>query len=396
MRLLHTADWHLGRSLEGRDRTEEFVQFLDELNEIAEQEKVDAVLIAGDIYDSVNPPAVAEQLFYENLSRLSKKGERPVIIIAGNHDNPERLSASSPLASEYAITLLGYPTVQLQKIAVPSTQEYLEIAALPYPSESRLHELLTEEQDSKNLQIAYNERVRSIFSEMNQQFSQHAVRIAMSHLFVAGGHASDSERPIEVGGAYTVHPSSFPIDAHYVALGHLHRPQTMQTNTATGRYSGSPLALSFSEAGYAKSVTIIDVQSEGSAQVREIFLSSGKPLVRWKATDGISQVYKWIDEDRDMNTWIDLEIHLEQSLSLEDIHRLRKLRKDFVHIRPIFPDVAFKKENVSLSNQPIDELFRRFYEKQTGGARAQEELVKLFLELLQEEEQEEVAPIETY
>ncbi|MER2141445.1 MAG: exonuclease subunit SbcD, partial [Priestia megaterium] len=110
MRLLHTADWHLGRTLEGRSRLAEQAQFLDELADIVEEEKVDAILMAGDAFDTVNPPAAAEQLFYESMSRLSNNGKRPIIVIAGNHDNPDRLSAASPLAVHQNITLLGLPT----------------------------------------------------------------------------------------------------------------------------------------------------------------------------------------------------------------------------------------------------------------------------------------------
>ena len=96
MRILHTADWHLGRTLEGRSRLEEQAQFLDELAEIVEKEKIDVVLMAGDAFDTVNPPAAAEQLFYESLSRLSNRGKRPVMVISGNHDSPDRLAAATP------------------------------------------------------------------------------------------------------------------------------------------------------------------------------------------------------------------------------------------------------------------------------------------------------------
>ncbi len=387
MRILHTADWHLGKTLEGRSRFREQEQFIDELVMIAEKEQIDVVLMAGDAFDSVNPPAAAEQLFYESLARLSDHGKRPVVVIAGNHDHPDRLSAASTLAATHSIALLGLPTTDVQTIHVPSCGETLVLAALPYPSESRLAELLASENDEQQLRKRYDERIGEIFATMNQCFRHDTVNIAMSHLYVAGGATSDSERPIEVGGAYTVSPESFPSQAQYVALGHLHRPQNVKRASMPARYSGSPLAYSFSEAGYAKSVTIVDVHPGEEAIVSEIPLTSGRPLVKWKATEGIAQVYRWLEEGKDRNAWIDLEINVEHSLTLEEIHRLRKLYDGFVYIRPNF----LAKEEVkreARENVPIETLFERFYEKQTGGAKPTNELVQLFLELLADEDED--------
>ena len=109
MRILHTSDWHLGRNIEQISRIDEQVEFIDCLCTIADEEKIDLVLVAGDIYDTYNPSAAAEELFYDAIERLNQKGKRPVIVIAGNHDNPERLCASSPLAYKNGIILLGYP-----------------------------------------------------------------------------------------------------------------------------------------------------------------------------------------------------------------------------------------------------------------------------------------------
>lgn len=390
MRILHTADWHLGRSLEGRSRIEEQAQFLDELVKIVEEEKIDVVLMAGDAFDTVNPPAAAESLFYESISRLSNGGKRPISIIAGNHDNPDRLSAASPLAHGKGIQLLGLPTMDVQTIYVPSTNETLKLAALPYPSESRLAEVLSESHEELMLRDKYDQRIQGIFEQMSKAFTPETINIAMSHIYVTGGSSTDSERPIEVGGAYTVAATSLPEAAQYVALGHLHRPQMVSRAKTMARYSGSPLAYSFSEAGYAKSVTILDAKPGQPVDMSEVFLSSGRPLVRWKAKEGLSQVYSWLDEGKDANAWIDLEIHVTNALSIEEIHRLRKYHSGLIHIRPVFEELEKDKlERTVSTNTPIDELFARFYEKQTGGAKPEPELTKLFLELITEDEDEE-------
>jgi len=384
LRILHTADWHLGKTLEGRSRLEEQAAFIDELVEIVRRERVDAVLMAGDVYDSVNPPAAAEQLFYEAMTRLSDGGRRPVVAIAGNHDHPDRLAASAPLAREQGITLIGLPQSSAVTIGCGRTGESALVFALPYPSESRLKELLADETDEQALRRAYSEKVGRIAARAAQAFRPQTVNLIMSHLYVLGGQETDSERPIQVGGAYTVDAAALCTGAQYVALGHLHRPQTLKAEVPL-RYSGSPLAYSFSEEGQAKSVTLLDLAPGKAAEPQELLLSSGRPLVRWKARGGLAEVRSWLAEGRDAGAWIDLEIHVDDSLTLEQIRQLRTLHSGIVQIRPVYPQAeAAEAESAAASQLPLDELFRRFYRRQTGGAEPEGELVKLFLELVQE------------
>ncbi len=388
MRILHTADWHLGRTLEGRSRMAEQEAFVDELVEMVKKEQIDIILVAGDVFDSVNPPAAAEQLFYESLARLSDKGRRPVAVISGNHDHPDRISAARTLMCAHNIFLFGRPQAAVCRIDVPSCGETMMLAPLAYPSESRLAELLSSDCKETTMRDRYDDRIRALLAAMAASFTAETVNIAMSHLYVAGGRTSDSERPIEVGGAYTVAAESLPKAAQYVALGHLHRPQDVKQAKTAARYSGSPLAYSFSEAGQAKSVTVVDVHPGRKAKVAEIPLAAGKPLIRWKATEGLAQVYRWCEEGRDRSSWIDLEIHVTESLTMEEIDRLRKLHPGFVHIRPVLPNRA--EEMMEMSREPLslEEMFHRFYERQTGGQTPDEELVRLFLELAAEEEKE--------
>jgi exonuclease SbcD len=196
-----------------------------------------------------------------------------------------------------------------------------------------------------------------------------------------------------VGGAYTVDTAALCANAQYVALGHLHRPQQLKASSFI-RYSGSPLAYSFSEAGQAKSVTILDVAPGAEPVLTEVFLSSGKPLVRWKAIEGIAQVHRWLDEGKHARAWIDLELHITDSLSMEQIQHLRKQHSGIINIRPVYPEAVIDKEAGEAGRRdqlPIDEMFRRFYTRQTGGAEADPELVSLFLELLQQSTETEIA-----
>ncbi|ODA42245.1 Exonuclease SbcD [Desulfosporosinus sp. BG] len=403
LRIIHTSDWHLGRMLEGRSRIEEQVKFIDELCTIVEDEAVDLVLIAGDVFDTVNPPAIAEELFYEALNRLSDGGRRAVVAIAGNHDNPERLCAASPLAVRNGITLYGLPKEVMRpslwaqpnqgkvvrvaagqgwaELHIPGCPDPAIIAMLPYPSESRLNEVLSESLDEEILRQEYSKRVQQLFATFSQNFRPDAVNLGLSHLFVRGGMESESERPIQLGSAPTVEFEAMPFGAQYVALGHLHRAQAVKGASVPTRYSGSPLAYSFSETGYAKSVIFIEAFPGQPVITREIFLSAGFPLVRWQAKEGLAQVQRWIDEGKDLNAWIDLEVFVKGALNSQDIHTLRRQREHLINIRPVFPEM----EQIvaeARSKLPIDELFCKFYQERTGGAEPDQELVALFLALI--------------
>ncbi len=387
MRILHTADWHLGRSLEGRSRLPEQAQFMDELVQIVEEESIDLILMAGDVYDTYNPPAEAEELFYESLTRLTADGKRKIICIAGNHDHPDRLAAANPLAEAHGIYLLGLPNQRTLEIHIPSTEEMARIFALPYPSESRLREVLSRDIEEEQIRDAYDVRIARLFEQQKLYFTPNAVNLAMSHLFVQGGATSESEREIQVGGAYTVAPQSLPSYVQYVALGHLHRPQNVKHAPTLARYSGSPLAYSFSEAGYAKSVTVLDALPGQEITMQDIPLRSGKSLVTWEATEGIQQVYRWLDEGRDHDAWVNVEIYVDEALPTEVTQHLRRSHTGILNVRPIYPEIAAAREQMRVSELSIEELFHRFYQRQTNGAVPDDALVKLFLELLQEEDE---------
>jgi len=155
------------------------------------------------------------------------------------------------------------------------------------------------------------------------------------------------------------------------------------------RYSGSPLAYSFSEAGQAKSVTLVDVEPGGEPVFEEIYLRCGRPLVRWTSTGGLEEVHRWLDEGRDLSAFIDLEIRLTEAMSMNEIQRLRKSREGIIHIRPIYPQMEGELEASPRSRMPVQELFRKFYQRQTGGAEPDDSLVELFLELAEEETREQ-------
>ena len=407
MKILHTSDWHLGKTLENISRIEEQRQFIDELCDIVEKEEIDMLLIAGDIFDTYNPSSAAEELFYQAIDRLNNKGQRALVIIAGNHDSPDRLCASSPLAYKNGVILLGYPgsdageyntegsSIRIAasgkgwlELKLPQYEYSAVILSMPYPSESRLEEVLTREADSDQLQEVYSNRIAEIFKELSSHFREDTVNLVISHLFMREGKVSDSER--QLGGAMMVEPDAIPENAHYAALGHLHRPQQVKGCSIPTYYSGSPLAYSFSEVDYCKAVYIVDAEPGREAEVKALNLSSGKPLKRWVAEDGFEQVLRWCEEGRDANAWIDLEIHTDAIIGAESQKQLRELHPGIINIRPRLKNQAeYSVDYRDRETRRIDELFREYYQSKIG-MEASEELMGLFLSIANQEEEEQM------
>ncbi|MBU7005380.1 metallophosphoesterase family protein [Phosphitispora fastidiosa] len=395
MKILHTSDWHLGRTLEGRSRIPEQRLFIDELCAIVDENGINLILIAGDVFDTYNPPAEAEALFYEAVERLAGNGLRGVVAIAGNHDSPDRLHAANPIAQKHGIYLYGYPGEELTgsamvkggpgwaEIAVPGCSEHALVVVLPYPSEQRLNEILSGSLEDKDMQLAYSERVKLAFSEGAAHFRDDTVNLAVSHLFVLGGRASESEREIQLGGAYVVEPAALPANAHYVALGHLHRPQKVGGSPVPSRYSGSPLCYSFSEADRQKEVVIIDAFPGKIAEVGTLCLTSGKPL-RSLRFSCYQEAYSWCESEENRHLWADMEIASAEPLTASQVVDIRKLHPGVISIRVLLPGVSEEETgNVRrLSELSAEEKFRRFAARETG-AFPEQELVEMFLELLE-------------
>lgn len=424
MRIIHTSDWHLGRSLEGRSRWQEQKEFIDELCSIANMEDVHMVLIAGDVFDTYNPSADAEELFYEALERLAAGGRRAVIAIAGNHDSPDRLHAANPLARKHGIFLFGYPGENLHtgnnypstletaaaaaayataasataaavdlcrqvaggdgwlEIAVPGCAEHAVVVTLPYPSEQRLNETLAASLEDREMQAAYSQRVGLAFQHGAANFRSDTVNLAVSHLFVLGGLNSESEREIQLGGAYVVEPAALPADAHYIALGHLHRPQKVGGTTAPGRYSGSPLCYSFSEADQQKEIVLIDAQPGQETSIVPIGLTCGKPM-RFMRFSSYDEAFRWCGSEDNQQLWAEMEIQSPVPLDASQVAALRKMHSGVINIRIVLPGLKPSPEHGQrLSQLSMAEKFDRFVVRETGAA-APDELFTLFMELLE-------------
>lgn len=414
LKIIHTADWHLGKSIENISRLEEQESFIEELCILCDDEKADLVLVAGDVFDSYRPSAKAEELFFKALERLCKDGQRAVVVIAGNHDNPDRLSAAATLIQKSGIFIAGQPGEDLSKkfqirageanihrvrlvnagegfleISVPGVEEHAVVVVLPYPSESRLKEVLSETAEEQKLQKAYSDRVHALLAAYGKNFRKDTVNVVVSHLFILGGKESDSERTLSVGGAYTVRAEHLPHNADYIALGHLHRPQKIKTAPSLTYYAGSPLAYSFSESGYAKNTYVLEIKPSEEVQVSERLLRSGKPLARWKV-QSMEEALAWAIEGKDAHAWVDVEVKTNTILLESDQRELRRIHPGIMNIRPIIHKVDHEPERlVQREGRKIEDLFTEFYKQKRQGIEPRNEVLEMLVELLQVEGDDE-------
>ncbi len=399
MKLLHTADWHLGKHLEGYSRIEEQEAFVDELIEIADDNDIDMILISGDIYDTFNPPAEAEKLFYRALKGLARDGERVICIISGNHDSPNRLIAPSPITYSQGIIIMDKPGFNITRDRVGKHKiveggaGYIEFAinnervvllALPYPSESRLNQVLGEIKDERVHQQGYSEKVGEMFAELEQHYREDTINIAMSHLFVAGGLESKSERPIQVGGGLTVSRDHLPINSQYTALGHLHRCQTA-CSERNAYYAGSPLQYSSSERNHAKSVSIVELKPGEKAKIERINLKNRKPIEVW-VVEGVEQAFQKCKDNQEREVWAYLKIKTDNPLLQSDIKKIRTIKKDILSIIPLTSEeFAQEKQEELMEELDIKELFKEYYQR-TKERTPGEEVMNMFFRILKDKE----------
>ena len=254
MRILHTADWHLGARLVERDRLPEHAAFLDWLIETLRGEKIDALLLSGDVFDAANPPQDAVGLYFDFLKRLADLRTVKAVITGGNHDSASHLNAPRELLKRFEVHVFGHAgenVVDLGEVIV---------AAVPFLRERDLRqaavgEAMTDVQSQ--VRAAIRDHYAAQLSACRALAGKHPV-IAMGHLTVLGATTSDSERDIHIGNLGAVGADVFA-GFGYTALGHLHKPQKV-AGLENVRYSGSPVALSFSEAADKKSVVVLDTE----------------------------------------------------------------------------------------------------------------------------------------
>lgn len=380
MKFLHTADWHLGAKTNGRDRLTEQKRTLDEIESIANYENVDCVIIAGDVFNTATPSAETEELFFETIQKLSNGGDRFVFVLAGNHDDPTRLSAGLPLASKHNIALASslakmsessfnknglIRVVETGKghIKIQKNQEIATIAYLPYPSESRI----TEKVDSN---LSYAEKVAEWAKISASAFNDDTFNIFVSHLFMVGSKTNDGI--IKVGDIMAVPVNMLPT-ADYTALGHIHSSQEVGKNIF---YSGAITKLNIKNTDL--SVNIVESENGKLVDIKKVALKNPakyQKLSVHSIEEASDQLLNYDNLDI-----IELEFVQTEPLSASSIKALKKDFPCVSNISLIRPTVSGSelRQTSRISTNDVD-LFKDFY-KSVRGTEPSEDLVKMFID----------------
>jgi exonuclease SbcD len=406
MRILHTADWHLGKRLGNFNRFEEQQEVLGEICEIAERETVDAVIIAGDIYDSFNPTHDAEQLLYGTLMRLTNNGNRAVILIAGNHDSPQKIENPAPIALPNGIIPVGYPDsivpvmpLVKSKIVVSSAMPGfvelmlpdigfpLRMLLTPYANAIRFKKALRGEDTDAPIEALL---ARQWQAHAENKCDDAGVNLLMAHLFMMqkGGtkpDEPDDERSIlQIGGADVVYAENVPPAIQYVALGHLHRYQQIADSPCPMIYPGSPLAYSMSEADQQKMVVLLEAQPGQKIDCQAIPLTRGKQLKRGTFSD-VDDAVKWLEAHQDY--YVEVVMETPTYLSQEEIARINQAHEYILKIIPksSLNEANEESEEITYADpsESIERLFESFF-KHCYGLEPGEEIRRLFNEIVNE------------
>lgn len=302
MRFLHTADWHLGRIFYGQYLTDDQAYVLEhQFFTILKEEKIDGILLAGDVFDRAVPPIEAIELWDSIITRLAMDYKVPLFVVSGNHDGAERLEVGRSMLSESGIHIWGSPHHALQPFEFEGADGRVAICPMPFSEPRRIGDALglssnesksvdtdmvddtlfsyvdDKDQEAVALNLHNYDQMYQAWSDyLYKQVPKRMRSIAISHAFVMGGEVGGSERTLSVGGSEQVNPRVFK-DFHYTALGHLHGPQRMGADQI--RYSGSPLKYSFDEYGQKKSFTIIDMDTKGSVDISTIPVEAKRDVV---------------------------------------------------------------------------------------------------------------------
>jgi exonuclease SbcD len=286
MRIVHTADWHVGRVWKNLNRLDETAAVLDHLARFVLQERIDLLLMAGDVFESGSPTAEAERLVFRFFRRLGEAGIQS-IVIAGNHDSAARVDAWGTLAELVGVRTVGKPRAAANGgVMEISTRggETAVVAALPFAPVRTWVSGLQLATDGSAARGHYREMFRQAVASLSAAFRQDAVNLLIAHTHLEGALLGGSERRAHVAEDWTAAPEALPASAHYIALGHIHKPQRMARAPAPAHYAGSPLPLDFSEVGQRKVFLFIEAECGVPARIEQISYEGGKPLADVRLT----------------------------------------------------------------------------------------------------------------
>lgn len=355
MKFIHTADWHLGKLVHGIHMTEDQKHMLQQFIKVVEEEKPDAVIIAGDLYDRSVPPTAAVDLLHETLYTITTELSTPVLAISGNHDSAQRIHFGNQLFRKSHLYIEGKPTTSPKPVQIKGVNFYL----IPYAEPSTIRYLL----DDHTIN-SHEDAMKRMVEKIEKSLNPNETNVLVGHAFVLGGMQSDSERSLSVGGSECVSADVFA-PFQYTALGHLHSPSAITHPTVY--YSGSLMKYSFSEANHNKSVSVVTIDNDGTLSVDYKSLS---PKLDMRILKG------HLDELLDISFYQKQQVDdylkitlLDEGALIDPIGKLRAVYPNVLHLERKIEQLDAKKNKmfqIDTSNQKgtID-LFTDFYQEMT-------------------------------
>lgn len=380
MRILHTGDWHLGKTLHRHQRLDEAAEVLDEVVQIAREADVDLTLVCGDVFDQFAPSAEAERIVYRALVELRATGSA-VLVIPGNHDNARRFAAIEGLSGAAGVLIV--PEVRrpdaggIIEFTSRDGKHVAQVAALPWVPEKRLfgaEEMMGLEGDPSN---AYADELAKLLTALCDGFEPGKIHVLAGHLFVSGAKVGGGERTLTIGEIFAVDPQGLPTTPQYIALGHVHRPQAVTAAPVPTRYSGSLLQLDFGEREQEKSVAIVELKPGRPPEVTTFGLKGGRRLLDVAGT---------LDELRAME--IDPDAYLRVTLRCEGpspglADEVREFLSGALVVQLEYERESGGRQPGELQRLEPRELFARYYQDR-HGAPADDRMLRLFDELFEE------------
>lgn len=405
MKVLHTADWHLGKKLEQSDRHQEHLDFLDWLAATIENECIDVLIIAGDIFDTTAPSNTALEMYFDFLGKIKNTCCKNIIVIGGNHDSASTLDAPKRLLKFFNIHVVGgvpeNRTEQLINIKDGTGQTRLIVCAVPFLRDRDIRLSVPGETASEREQ-----RIKQGIASHYQALVEHILPykaegipiIATGHLFAVGASTSDSEKEIHVGNLGQVAATQFPSEFDYIALGHLHRPQIVGKLSHI-RYSGSPLPLSFSEHKDEKKVIVISFDTSQTAVIKELAIPQSRPLIRISGCASTVKTKIQLLENMGSKypAWVEVQVETDQYVpELEEQLNRIKTEKPFIErffirqirSKPIWSLEKHVEEHITLEEMDPKTVFSKKCQSAYPDI-DHAELIETFGEVLELLDQEE-------
>lgn len=356
MKFIHTSDWHIGRQFHNVSLLEDQAHVLKQIIEYIKQENVDALVIAGDIYDRSVPPATAVELLDDVLNQICTQMGVPVVLIPGNHDSAERLSFGSRQLTQAGLHIMGDLEKIVEPVVIQKGEESIHFYGIPYNDPEHVN-------DCYGQKVANHDEAHSfLLKQIKSSLDKNNTNVLISHCFIDGGEESESERPLSIGGADRVSIEHFK-NFDYVALGHLHGPQYKGEEYI--RYSGSILKYSFSEQFHKKAVTLVETENNQLKVFTQLPL---KPLRNMRIIEGeIETIIEQGKTDPHADDYILVRLTDTHAI-LNAMAKLREVYANVLHLEK--PGIMATNESHELQREKLKaseiDMFRDFFNQVQG------------------------------